>query len=81
MEMRAIRQLSAGEQLGDYYVTEQDGTKRFRTSGVEIVVKDGVVAGRVYLRNGSSYEDVYEKVSAGQWRIKSRTVRPAAQGK
>jgi hypothetical protein len=54
-------------------VTEQNGMKRFRTSGVEILVKDGVIAGRVYLRNGSGYEDVYEKVGAGQWRITSRT--------
>jgi hypothetical protein len=36
-------------------------------------VKDGVVTGRVYLKNGNSYEDVYEKSGPAQWRIKSRT--------
>jgi hypothetical protein len=75
MEMLAIRRLSASEELGDYYVAEQNGTKRFRTSGVEIIVKDGVVSGRVYLRNGNSYEDAYEKVKPGQWRITSRITR------
>ena len=75
VEMLVIRRLSASEELGDYYVTEQNGTKRFRTSGVEIIVKDGVVGGRIYLRNGNSYEDVYERVKPGQWRIASRTTR------
>jgi hypothetical protein len=74
-EMLAIRRLSANEELADYYVADQGGTRRFRTSGVEIIVKDGVVAGRVYLKNGSSYEDVYEKSGPGQWRIKTRVVR------
>ena len=72
-EMLAIRRLSANEELADYYVADQSGAKRFRTSGVEIGVKDGVVTGRVYLKNGNSYEDVYEKSGPGQWRIKSRT--------
>ena len=72
-EMLAIRRLSANEELGDYYVADQSGAKRFRTSGVEIGVKDGAVTGRVYLKNGNSYEDVYEKSGPGQWRIKSRT--------
>ena len=77
-EMLAIRRLSANEDLADYYVADQGGTKRFRTSGVEIIVKDGVVGGRVYLKNGNSYEDVYEKSGPGQWRIKSRTtMKPA----
>jgi hypothetical protein len=72
-EMLAIRRLSANEELADYYVADQSGVKRFRTSGVEIGVKDGVVTGRVYLKNGNSYEDVYERSGPGQWRIKSRT--------
>jgi hypothetical protein len=72
-EMLAIRRLSANEELGDYYVVDQSGARRFRTSGVEIGVKDGVVTGRVYLKNGNSYDDVYEKTGPGQWRIKSRT--------
>ena len=72
-EMLAIRRLSASEDLADYYVADQGGVKRFRTSGVEITVKNGVVGGRVYLKNGSHYEDVYEKSGPGQWRIASRT--------
>ena len=72
-EMLAIRRLSANEELADYYVTDQSGVKRFRTAGVEISVKDGVVTGRVYLKSGNSYEDVYEKTRPGQWRLKSRT--------
>jgi hypothetical protein len=76
-EMLAIRRLSAKEDLADYYVADQSGVKRFRTSGVEIAVKDGAVTGHVYLKNGSYYDDVYEKVGPGQWRIKSRsTVKP-----
>jgi len=74
-EMLAIRRLSANEELADYYVADQSGVKRFRTSGIEIAVKDGVVSGRVYLKNGSSYEDVYEKSGPGQWRIKTRVAR------
>jgi hypothetical protein len=74
-EMLAIRRLSANEDLTDYYVADQSGAKRFRTSGVEIIVKDGVVAGRVYLKNGNSYEDVYETSGPGQWRIKTRVAR------
>jgi SnoaL-like protein len=72
-EMLAIRRLSADEELADYYVADQSGVKRFRTSGVEIAVKDGVVTGHVYLKSGSIYDDVYEKSGPGQWRIKSRT--------
>ena len=79
-EMLAIRRLSAKEDLGDYYVADQSGVKRFRTSGVEITVKDGAVGGKVYLKSGSYYDDVYEKTGPGQWRIKSRTeVKPAAK--
>lgn len=72
-EMLAIRRLSANEELADYYVADQSGVKRFRTSGVEIGVKDGVVTGRVYLKTGGFYDDVYEKSGPGQWRIKSRS--------
>ena len=82
MEMLAIRRLSANQELGDYHVADQNGTKRFRTSGVEIIVKDGVVSGRAYLKNGTSYEDVYDKAGPGQWRIKSRTaMKPSPPAK
>jgi hypothetical protein len=70
--MAAIQRL-AGPGLGDYYVPDQNGVKRLRTSGVEIKVSDGAVTGRAYLRDGGYYDDVYEQVAPGQWRIKSRT--------
>jgi SnoaL-like domain len=71
-EMEAIQRL-AGPGLGDYYVPDQNGVKRLRTSGVEIKISDGAVTGRAYLKDGGYYDDVYEKVAPGQWRIKSRT--------
>jgi hypothetical protein len=74
-EMMAIQRL-AGPNLGDYYVADQNGVKRLRTSGVEIAIKAGAVTGHAYLKNGGYYDDVYEKVGPGQWRIKSRTLVP-----
>jgi len=76
-EMLAIQRL-AGSELGDYYVADQNGIKRLRTSGVAIAVSGGAVTGHAYLKNGGYYDDVYEKVAAGQWRIKSRTLVPVA---
>jgi hypothetical protein len=70
-EMLAIRRV-AGAEAVDYYVADQNGVKRLRTSGVEIKVVNGTVGGRAYLKDGGYYEDVYEKVGAGQWRMKSR---------
>jgi hypothetical protein len=78
-EMLAIRRLSQDAELGDYYVPDQNGVKRFRTSGVEIAVADGVVTGHAYLKDGGRYDDVYEKTGPGQWRIKSRVRVPAAR--
>jgi hypothetical protein len=75
-EMLAIHRL-AGSDLADYYVADQNGIKRLRTSGVAIAVSAGAITGRAYLKNGGYYEDVYERISAGQWRIKSRTLVPA----
>ena len=69
--MLAFRRL-AGSDLGDYYVADQNGIKRFRTSGVEIGVSAGAITGRAYLKSGGYYDDVYEKIGPGQWRIKSR---------
>ena len=71
-EMLAIHRL-AGSELGDYYVADQNGVKRLRTSGVAIAVSTGAITGHAYLKNGGYYDDVYEKISPGQWRIKSRT--------
>jgi SnoaL-like protein len=74
-EMMAIQRL-AGPNLGDYYVADQNGVKRLRTSGVEIAIKAGAITGHAYLKSGGYYDDVYEKVAPGQWRIKSRTLVP-----
>jgi hypothetical protein len=76
-EMLAIQRL-AGAELGDYYVADQNGIKRLRTSGVAIAVSGGAITGHAYLKSGGYYDDVYEKIGPGQWRIKSRTFVPAA---
>lgn len=75
-EMLAIQRL-AGSDLGDYYVADQSGVKRLRTSGVAIAVSGGAITGHAYLKSGGYYDDVYEKIGPGQWRIKSRTLVPA----
>jgi hypothetical protein len=80
VEMAAIQRVAAaGTTLGDYYVADQNGVKRLRTSGVAIGVTNGSVTGKAYLKDGGYYDDVYEKIGPGQWRIKSRvkaTVAP-----
>jgi hypothetical protein len=76
-EMLAIHRL-AGADVGDHYVADQNGVQRLRTSGVAISVAAGAITGRAYLKNGGYYDDVYERVGPGQWRIKSRTFVPAA---
>jgi hypothetical protein len=68
----------AGADVGDHYVADQNGVQRLRTSGVAISVAAGAITGRAYLKNGGYYDDVYERVGPGQWRIKSRTFVPAA---
>jgi hypothetical protein len=73
IEMASIQRL-AGPDLGDYYVADQNGVKRLRTSGVAIAVTGGAITGRAYLKKGGYYDDVYERVGPGQWRIKSRTL-------
>ena len=73
-EMLAIRRLARGpEDADDFWASGQDGVKRFRSSGVVILISAGSVTGRVYLKDGSHYEDVYEKSTLGQWRFKTRT--------
>jgi hypothetical protein len=76
-EMAAIQRL-AGPGLGDYYVADQNGVKRLRTSGVAIAVSGSTITGHAYLKDGGYYDDVYEKVGAGQWRIKTRVKVPVA---
>jgi len=72
-EMRAIRRLASGPQdADDFWAAGPDGVKRFRSAGVVIGVSAGVVTGRVYLKDGGRYEDVYEKIAPGQWRFKTR---------
>jgi hypothetical protein len=75
-EMVAIQRL-AGPDLGDYYVADQNGIKRLRTSGVAIALTAGEITGHAYLKAGGYYDDVYEKIAPGQWRIKSRKLVPA----
>ena len=72
-DMAAIQRVAAaGSPLGDYYVPDQNGVKRLRTSGVAISVSNGAVTGKAYLKDGGYYDDVYEKIGPGQWRITSR---------
>jgi len=78
-EMLAIRRLAGGPQdADDFWAPGQDGVKRFRSAGVVIGVSSGSVTGRVYLKDGGYYDDVYEK-AAGHWRFKSRNYVAAAQ--
>jgi hypothetical protein len=76
-EMRAIQKLAAPVPA-DYYVPDQKGTPRLRTSGVEIILKGSDITGHAYLEDGGYYDDVYERSAPGQWRIKSRVLVPAA---
>jgi hypothetical protein len=72
-EMISIRRLAGGPQDADeFWAAGQDGVKRFRSSGVVINVSAGIVGGRVYLKDGGYYDDVYEKTAQGYWRFKSR---------
>lgn len=77
VEMMAIRRLAGTEPLDDSYVADQSGIRRFRASGVAIGVSGGAITGRAYLKAGGYYDDVYEKVRPGEWRIKSRVRVPA----
>ena len=71
--MLAIRRIASGPQdADDFWAAGQDGVKRFRSAGVVINVATGIVSGRVYLKDGGRYEDVYEKTPQGSWRFKSR---------
>jgi hypothetical protein len=71
--MLSIRRLASGPQdAEDFWAAGQDGVKRFRSSGVVLGVSAGAVTGRVYLKDGGYYDDVYEKTSQGNWRFKSR---------
>jgi hypothetical protein len=72
--MLAIRRLASSPQDADeIWAPGQDGVKRFSSAGVVIRISAGTVTGRVYLKDGGYYDDVYEKTAQGNWRIKSRT--------
>jgi hypothetical protein len=72
-EMIVIQRLASGPQdADDFWAAGQDGVKRFRSAGVVILVSAGSVNGRVYLKDGGYYDDVYEKNAQGQWRFKTR---------
>jgi len=76
-EMVAIRGLAGGPQdAEDFWLAGQDGVKRFNSAGVVIRVMAGAVNGRVYLKDGGYYDDVYEKTNQGYWRFKSRVYVP-----
>lgn len=74
-EMIAIRNLS-GSGLGEHYVADAGGAERLLHAGVTIGVGDDAITGRVYLTDGSYYDDVYEQLGPGRWRIDSRTLVP-----
>jgi len=77
-----IQRLAGGPQdAEDYWVAGQDGVKRFNSAGVVVRVAAGVVNGRVYLKDGGYYDDVYEKGAQGNWRFKSRVYVAEAQAR
>ena len=76
-QMLAIQALSRDVKPVDHYEVGDNGVRRFLSSGVVILAKDGKVGGRVYLADGSHYEDVYEQTQPGVWRIASRELVPA----
>jgi hypothetical protein len=78
----AIQRLAGGPQdAEDYWVAGQDGVKRFNSAGVVVRVAAGVVNGRVYLKDGGYYDDVYEKTAQGNWRFKSRVYLAEGQAR
>ena len=69
-DMLAVQRLG-GAKLGDHYETDQNGVPRLMTSGVKVTVSGDHVTGRAYLRNGTYYDEVYEKIGPGEWHVKS----------
>jgi hypothetical protein len=62
----------AGADMIDFYSPDQNGVPRLRTSNVAVNIVNGEVTGRAFAKDGGYFDDVYEKVARGQWRIKSR---------
>lgn len=75
--MLSIRRLASGpNDSEDFWAAGQDGVKRFRSAGVVIGVSAGKITGRVYLKDGGYYDDVYEKTAQGHWQFKARAFVP-----
>jgi hypothetical protein len=68
--MLAIQRLG-GDKLGDHYEPDNNGVPRLQTSGVKVSVSGDQVTGRVYLKDGTYSDAVYEKVGPSEWRVKS----------
>ena len=78
----AIRRLAGdgSKDVGDVWSETPQGW-RFRSSGLTIAVTDTGVTGRLHLKSGGRYDDVYMNASNG-WRFQSRTFVPeVAQGR
>jgi hypothetical protein len=71
-EMLAIQRLG-GVKLGDHYEAGPNGVPQLLTSGVKVGVSGDQITGRAYLKDGSYYDQVYERLSPGEWRVKSST--------
>ena len=69
-DLLAIHKLG-GAKLGDHYVADQSGVERLLNSGVQVSVSGTEVTGRAYLKAGGYDDETYEKIGAGQWRVKS----------
>jgi hypothetical protein len=78
-DMLAIQRMASAK-VTDYYEPDQNGVKRLMTSGVRITAANNQVTGRVFLKDGSYDDEVYERIAPGQWRVKSSThAAPAAK--
>ena len=74
----AIQRLG-GANLGDHYEPDQNGVERLITSGVRVNVSGDQVTGKAYFNDGSYDDQIYDKASLGEWRVKSSAhVPPAA---
>ncbi len=67
----AIQRLG-GARLTDYYEPDTNGVARLMTSGVRVGVANNQVTGRVFLKDGSYDDEIYEKTATG-WSVKSST--------
>ena len=76
-EEAAIVELS-GADVGENWVPDENGVPRLLNAGVTLNLTDGRLTGRVFLPDGSYYDDVYEQLGPQRWRIASRTHVPAS---